>query len=202
MWSGRTGSGSAQRPSWPTEQQEQHTSSELLSPKPTDGQGQARELCQGRPSCFLQQSTVCAPCPVLHTSHPAKHPPACTLRDPRAPTRPQPRQDPKGGSRAHLHIAEVVSCIAAVPRVHQHCIESICDGVTLGLRHVWADVQELRVSHVLWKEDVSGAGMAFLPEQEQLCCAMSPISCGRGRTWSPQAEIAVRRCQDEPSFPH
>lgn len=121
-------------------------------------------------------------------------------RDPQASTMPQPRQGAKRVSWAHLHVAEVVPCVAAVPRVHQHCIESICDRIALGLRHVRADVQELRVSHVLRKGDVSGAGMAFLREQEQLCCAMSPISLSRGRAL-PRQRLRRRRCQDEPNFP-
>lgn len=151
------------------------THPQFCSPQnPEMAQGQARDLCQGRPS--LQQSTVCAPCLVLHTTHPAKPPPFCTLKGPTSTYQAPAPTGSQGASWAHLHVAEVVSCIAAVPRVHQHCIEAIGDGIALGLGHVRPDVQELRVSHVLCKENVSGDGMAFLSEQEQLCCAMSPIS--------------------------
>lgn len=96
------------------------------------------------------------PCPEQH-QHPLQH--GIVLQAPRYAPTEQPShtpQDPTGATRAHLHVAVVVSCMAAVPRVHQHCIEPIHDGITAVLRHVGADVQELRVPHVLWGEHVSG----------------------------------------------
>lgn len=75
----RTGSGSAQGAPWlqssrnSTHHHSTHhhsTHHHSSSPQnPQMAQGQARELCQDRPSCFLQGSTVGAPCAVLLTTH-------------------------------------------------------------------------------------------------------------------------------------
>ena len=81
-------------------------------------------------------------------------------RDPQAPTSPQPRKGAKRAPWAHLHIAVIMPCVAAVARVHQHCIEFVHDRIPVVLRHVREDVQELRVPHVLWREDVSGVRTA------------------------------------------
>lgn len=75
---------------------------------------------------------------------------------------------------AHLHVAVVVPCVAAEPRVHQYSIEPVHDRIPVLLRHVWADVQELGVPHILWTEQT-----AFVPEQEGIR--------------SPQAEVTVRK---------
>lgn len=75
---------------------------------------------------------------------------------------------------AHLHVAVVVPCVAAEPRVHQYSIEPVHDRVPILLRHVRADVQELGVAHILRTEQP-----AFVLEREG--------------THSPQAEVMVRK---------
>lgn len=140
------------------------------------------------------------PCP------PAEHPPFCALQGPMSTHSPQARGGAKRAPWAHLHVAVVVPCVAAVARVHQHCIEFIHDRIPVALRHVRADVQELGVSHVLWREDVSGActadgflaraRAAQLSHESHLSREGDPLSPGRGH-----GEEDARMSQT-PTAPH
>lgn len=64
---------------------------------------------------------------------------------------PRGANAPAHGS-TDLHVAVVVACVAAIARVDQDRIQPIHDRLSVALGHIWTDVQEFRIAHILWEK--------------------------------------------------
>lgn len=68
--------------------------------------------------------------------------------------------------QSHLDVAVIVAGVTTVARVNQNGVEAIHDGVAWALRHVWADVQEFWITHILKKEKEK---KAFINHSVEIC---------------------------------
>lgn len=50
---------------------------------------------------------------------------------------------------AYFYVAEVMASMAIKTSVHQHCIQDVDNRFAIRLRHVWSDIEILRIFHIL-----------------------------------------------------
>lgn len=84
---------------------------------------------------------------------------------------------------AYFYVAEVMASMAIKTSVHQHCIQDVDNRFAIWLRHVWSDIEILRIFHILhrqeWREE---QGVSF-PK------ANHPTQAGARQGTDPQSTI-------------
>lgn len=70
----------------------------------------------------------------------------------------------------HLYVAEEVSSKAGVTSVHHHSVQGVEEGLSIGVRHVWPEIQALRILHNLWRnQDGSEMILSYHMKQPSTC---------------------------------